>query len=388
MAIPIVMPRLGDFMTEGVVVWSKSSGDAVRQGDPLAAIESEKLSYDLEAAQDGILHTVAESGSTVPVDGVLGYFLAEGERPPAPEKLPEHSAASPSARPSAASPPQRAARSGSPVRSTPGARKLAASLGIDIAEVPPGGVRITEADVRAYADGQSAASLPPGLPAPSSSIEMSGIRKGIADHMRSSIAGTAQLSFFSEVDVTDVQRMRRDVSKNSGSTITLAHALIKACAEAIKRVPAINTILHEGIVHQFDEVNIGFAAALKEGLIVPVIRGVERKGISEIAAEMDELAAKARDGTLLPDAVVGGTFTISVLGIVDGFTPILNAGQSAILGVGRSVQKPVVRRGEVVVREMLTLSLTVDHQTVDGADAANFMRRLQQVVERPAPLFK
>ena len=121
---------------------------------------------------------------------------------------------------------------------------------------------------------------------------------------------------------------------------------------------------------------------------MPVIRGVEQKSISEIAAEMDELATKAKDGTLLPDAVLGGTFTVSVLGIVDGFTPILNAGQSAILGVARSVQKPVVRRGEVVVREMLTLSLTVDHQTIDGAVAAAFMRRLQQAIERPAPLFR
>ena len=143
------------------------------------------------------------------------------------------------------------------------------------------------------------------------------MRKGIADHMRSSIASTAQLSFFLEVDVTDVQQMRRDASKDSDTTITLAHAIIKACAAAISRVPAINSILSEGTVHQFDEVNIGFAAALDEGLIVPVIRGVEQKSISEIAAEMDELATKAKDGTLLPDAVLGGTFTVSVLGIVD-----------------------------------------------------------------------
>ena len=389
MATPIVMPRLGDFMTEGVVTWNKSSGDAVTRGEPLAAIESEKLTYDLEAAEDGILHTVADSGATVPVDQVLGYFLAEGEEPPAAEKPAERRAAARSERSSRSAPSRRAAGSGgAPVRSTPGARKVAASLGIDIAEVPTSGARITEADVRAYAESQTAAKLPPGVPTPSSSVEMTGMRKGIADHMRSSIANTAQLSFFLEVDVTDVQQMRRDASKNSDTTITLAHAIIKACASAISRVPAINSILSEGTVHQFDEVNVGFAAALDEGLIVPVIGGVEQKSISEIAAEMDDLATKAKEGTLLPDAVLGGTFTVSVLGIVDGFTPILNAGQSAILGVGRSVQKPVVRRNEVVVREMLTLSLTVDHQTIDGAVAAAFMRRLQQAIERPTPLFK
>lgn len=389
MATPIVMPRLGDFMTEGVVTWSKSSGDAVKRGEPLAAIESEKLTYDLEAAEDGILHTVADSGATVPVDQVLGYFLAEGEAPPAAEKPQERQAAAPSARSSRTATSRRAAGSGGPpVRSTPGARKVAANLGIDIAEVPTGGARITEADVRAYAEAQSGPQLPPGVPTPSSSVEMTGMRKGIADHMRSSIANTAQLSFFLEVDVTDVQQMRRDASKDSDTTITLAHAIIKACASAINRVPGINSILHEGTVHQFDEVNVGFAAALDEGLIVPVIRGVEQKSISEIAVEMDDLSSKAKEGTLLPDAVLGGTFTISVLGIVDGFTPILNAGQSAILGVGRSVQKPVVSKGEIVVREMLTLSLTVDHQTIDGAIAASFMRRLQQAIERPAPLFR
>ena len=387
MATPIVMPRLGDFMTEGVVTWNKSSGDAVTRGEPLAAIESEKLTYDLEAAEDGILHTVADSGATVPVDAVLGYFLAEGEEPPAAEKPAERRATA--GRSTRSAPSRRAAGSGGPpVRSTPGARKVAASLGIEIADVPTSGARITEADVRAYAESQTAAKLPPGVPTPSSSVELTGMRKGIADHMRSSIANTAQLSFFLEVDVTDVQQMRRDASKDSDTTITLAHAIIKACAATISRVPAINSILHEGTVHQFDEVNVGFAAALDEGLIVPVIRGVEQKSISEIAAEMDDLTAKAREGTLLPDAVLGGTFTVSVLGIVDGFTPILNAGQSAILGVGRSVQKPVVRRNEVVVREMLTLSLTVDHQTIDGAVAASFMRRLQQAIERPAPLFK
>ena len=187
----------------------------------------------------------------------------------------------------------------------PERERLPQASDIDIAEVPTSGARITEADVRAYAESQTASKLPPGVPTPSSSVEMTGMRKGIADHMRSSIANTAQLSFFLEVDVTDVQQMRRDASKESETTITLAHAIIKACAAAISRVPAINSILSEGTVHQFDEVNVGFAAALDEGLIVPVIQGVEQKSISEIAAEMDDLTTKAKEGTLLPDAVLG-----------------------------------------------------------------------------------
>ena len=137
----------------------------------------------------------------------------------------------------------------------------------------------------------------------------------------------------------------------------------------------------------FDEVNIGVAVALDEGLIVPVVRNVQDKSIFEISDEVHDLAVRARENRLSPDEVVGGTFTISVLGTVDGFSPILNAGQSSILGVGRSVQKPVVRGGEVVVREMLTVSLTSDHQVIDGAVAAAFLRRFQQLVERPSRLF-
>ena len=161
-----------------------------------------------------------------------------------------------------------------------------------------------------------------------------------------------------------------------------------ACAGALKRVPAHNSVLVDGKVLYFDEVNIGLAVALDEGLIVPVIRNVQDKSIFEVSDEVHDLAVRAREGRLSPDEVVGGTFTISVLGTVDGFTPILNAGQSSILGVGRPVTKPVVRGGEVVVRDMLTVSLTSDHQVIDGAVAAAFLRRLQRLIEQPSELFK
>ena len=185
-----------------------------------------------------------------------------------------------------------------------------------------------------------------------------------------------------------VARNDRRNTKLTRTTIAMAHVLIKACAESLKRNPELNSLLSDGNVHYFDQVNIGVAVSLKEGLIVPVVKQAGAKSIFEIALETDELADKARDGKLKPGDTAGGTFTISVLGSVDGFTPILNAGQSAILGVGRSVNKPVVKNGDIVVREMMTVSLTVDHQVIDGAVAAGFLRRLKQLVERPAGLFK
>lgn len=392
MADRIIMPRLGDFMTEGTVAkWAKASGETVAQGEVIAEIESEKLNYELEATRNGVLHTIAAEGDTVPVDVVMAYLLDEGEAPPEPDAPAAAPVASPSAPPPSSG--AKAAAVGSAVPSTPGARRLAAKMGIDIAQVTATGPRgrVIEADVRSHTgatEQDSAPTTPPGLGAPASTAPVEGMRKTIADHMRRSIADTAQLSFFLELDVTEAQRLRREHSANPGDTISIAHVLIKACGEALRRNPKLNSILAGGNVHYYDEVNVGVAVSLDEGLIVPVVKGVESMDIAQLATETTELAERARTSSLSSNDLAGGTFTVSVLGSVDGFTPILNAGQSAILGAGRSVEKPVVRRGEVVVREMMTVSLTVDHQVIDGAVAAGFLRRLQQLVERPAALFK
>ncbi len=393
MANPIVMPRLGDFMTEGTISkWNKAAGEGVEQGEVIAEIESEKLNYQLEAGGAGVLHRVAGEGDVVPVDGIIGYLLAEGEAPPeAATSAPATAAPRPGARRAPAR--QSGRRGGSSVPSTPGARRLAASLDVDIAQVTATGPRgrVTEGDVRAFAESQQASPAkagPRGLPEPASADALSGMRKSIADHMRSSLSNTAQLSFFMELDVTEAQRLRKDASSSTDVTLSIAHVLTKACAGALKRYPALNSVLSDGQILTFDDVNVGVAVSLREGLVVPVVRAADAKSIEEIARETTDLAERARTGSLGPDEVLGGTFTISVLGSVDGFTPILNAGQSAILGVGKSAEKPVVRDGEIVVREMITVSLTVDHQVVDGAVAAGFMRRLQQLVERPASLFR
>jgi pyruvate dehydrogenase E2 component (dihydrolipoamide acetyltransferase) len=366
----------------------------VSQGELIAEIETEKINYELEATDDGILHHVVDEGTSVLVDGVVAYLLAEGEEAPA--APPEPAAPAP-----VAAPPRRRSRAsrrsaGGEVRSTPGARRLASKLGVELSAVTatgPGG-RVVEADVRTHAEKKqqapaapAVAPVPPGLPDAARTVPLAGIRKSIADHMRRSIADTAQLSFSLEVDVTDAQEMRKKASED-GVTISIAHVLMKACAAAIKRQPELNSVMGGGNILYFDEVNIGVAVSLKEGLIVPVVNDVAGKSLADLSRGTTDMADRARDGKLLPDETAGGTFTISVLGSVDSFTPILNAGQSAILGVGRSVEKPVVRGGEIAVREMMTLSLTVDHQVIDGAVAAGFLRRLQQNIERPAALFR
>ncbi len=394
MATRIVMPKLGDFMTEGTVVrLAKVQGDNVNQGEVIAEIETEKLNYDLEATEGGIFHPVVDEGANVAVNDLIAYMLAEGEAAPeAPQaQVPPATAA---ASPAAAAPPRRAApaASGDVVPSTPGARRLAADLEVDLSQVAPSGPRgrIVEADVRAFAEAQQAESapkLPPGLPTPSESKPLRGMRQTIARHMKDSLTNSAQLSYSLELDVTEAQRMRREASQGQ-NTITLADVLMKACAETLKRVGAVNSVLVDGTAHYFDQANIGLAVALGDGLIVPVIQDVGNLNLQQISEAATDVSTKARDGKLSVNDVVGATFTISVLGTVDVFTPILNPPENGILGVGRSVEKPVVRGGEVVIREMMTVTLTADHQVIDGAVAASFLRRLQATVERPAALFR
>ena len=326
------------------------------------------------------------------VDGLLGYVLAEGEEPPVIE-MPKPLVAAPALEAGAASRATGRGESGVPVASTPGARRLAAKFGLELADVTPTGPRgrVTGADVRAHASKQSASKepkIPPGFPEPSRIEPLRAVRKSIADHMKGSLLDTAQLSYFLEVDVTEAQMLRRESSKKGDTTLGMPHVLIMASAAALTRVPPLNSVLIGDNALYFDRIDIGLAVALADGLVVPVVRDVGSKDIFTVADEIQELVSKAKGGNLQPDDMVGGTFTISVLGTVDGFTPILNRGQSGILGAGRVNEKAVVRNGKVVAREIMTLSLTADHQVIDGDVAASFMRRLQQAIERPVPLFK
>ena len=396
MAEAIVMPKLGMVMEEGTILrWTKQKGELVNKGEVIAEIETEKLNYELEAVVSGIFHPIVEEGASVLVNGIAGYLLEEGESPPEIEQETKNTSVI-----NQAQSPKKNQRSKDPtkptagiVKSTPGARKLAAKMGVDLGDLVatgPGG-RIVEEDVRKHMESKdspatSGASKVLGTLDIKDSKNITGMRKSIADHMKSSLANAAQLSFSLEVDVTDAQKARRDYSSGDGVNISLTSLIIKACTKAIEQYPDLNTIIHEGKIHYFDQVNVGLAVALKEGLIVTFIRNADKKSVEIISQEAQELSDNGRKGKLDPDHLTNGTFTVSSLGMVDSFTPILNNGQSAILGVGRTQNKPVVVGNEIVIREMITLSLTVDHQVIDGAVAAGFFRRVQRYIEKPIAL--
>ena len=187
--------------------------------------------------------------------------------------------------------------------------------------------------------------------------------------------------------MTHATALRKERSRDSDVSLSVADIMMKACAEALLKNPQLNTVLADGEVLYFDQVNVGLAVALNEGLVVPVIKNVQAKTIAQLASARKDVSGRARDGRLKADEMTGSTFTLTVLGSVDGFTPLLNPGVSAILGVGRVAKKAVVVGDDIVAREMATLSLTVDHQVVDGAPAAAFLRRLKQILENPESLF-
>ena len=268
-------------------------------------------------------------------------------------------------------------------------RANAAELGVDLAKVVgtgPGG-RVTREDVeRAAAAPSPALAKTASSPRPAGSsglaaasiLPLKGIRKTIAERMMQSLQGSAQLTITTEADVTAATDLRAQLAREFEFTYT--DLMIHAVARALRRHQRLNSSLADGTIVLASEINIGVAVALEEGLIVPVIHGAERKTLKQIAAETKDLGRRAREGKLRVEEVEGGTFTITNLGTygVDAFTPIINHGEAAILGIGRIVEKPAVYRGEIARRSMMTLSLTFDHRIVDGAPAAAF---LQTVVE-------
>ena len=251
-------------MVDGVVnQWLKAPGEFVEMGEAVAEIETEKINYQLEATGSGTLHTVVPEGTVVAVDGVLGFLLETGETPP---EVAPRAPAAPRPAVTGATPARQPGRAetGAATPSTPGARRLARELGIDIADVPASGPRgrVVEADIRSYDDRRP-------QPRPNEPVRtelLSGIRKAVASHMLHGITSTAQLTFFLEVDVTEAQRLRREAS-HGPVTIGLGHVLMKASAEAVRSTPQVNTVLLNGEILHYETVNIGFAVALGRGTV-------------------------------------------------------------------------------------------------------------------------
>ncbi len=415
MPVEIVMPKLGLTMTEGLIVeWRKKEGDPVKKGDILFVLETEKVTYEVEAPEDGTLGKIlVKEQETVPVGAAVAYLLKPGEAAvevtAAPSAAPKAEAASPA--PAAApAAPAAATAAGGRVRATPLAKKVAKELGVDLAAVAgsgPGG-RILREDVeKAKAAGiqAPAATAAAAAPAPAAPAQVpaapaaaaaegrlaafTGMRKTIAKRMLQSKVEAAQAYMGNTVDATRIQALRSEllpfIEKKSGVRITITDLMMKVTGAALREHPVINTRWTDKGVLYLPEVNMGMAMALDEGLIVPVIKNINAKSLGQVAQDRVALIEKGKKNSFLPDDIKGSTFTLSAMGMfgLETFTAIINQPENAILAVGAILDKPVALKGEVAIRPMMSVNLTYDHRTIDGAEAGKFMRTLKEMIEEP-----
>ena len=440
MASEVVLPQWGMEMQDGVIVrWLKQVGDSVQEGEPLVEIETAKIQTELESTAAGVLdRIVAQEGEIVPIRGLLcviadpGEVSAGGSSPapgnasgtaadrtpvvPAARRLARDNnidlasligsgpqgrillqdveKAIQSAAEAASSPGGPAASGNGRVPVVPAARRLARDHGVDLAQVrgsgPQGRILIEDVeqaiaggDVAGEAIGTEAAAPPePEV----RTVRLEGIRGAIASRMLQSLQTMAQVTLTTEAVVTEAMALRRGLSRHQAEgSISPLHLVLKAVAEALKRHPRLNALQQEGRAVLVDEINIGLAVALDEGLVTPVIRNADLKPLAQLAAESRDLAARTREGRTRPEEATGGTFTITNLGPndIDAFTPIINPPQSAILGLGRVAEKPVIDDGQIVKGATMYLSLTFDHRIVDGAPAAEFLQTVKGLLEDP-----
>lgn len=446
MPFEVVMPRLGWNMEVGALAgWRKQDGDAVESGEILFEVESDKAIQEVEALDSGVLRIPSDSpppGKQVPVGTLLAYLVRPGEAIPFEVSAPQAAASStatPAEKavtpPAAAGAPQHAGRgrpavspraarvaaelgvewatlkgsgrtgriverdvrqaaAGAPVgvRVSPVARRAAKELGVDLAQlaarIPD--KRIERADVEAAAQKAAPAASVPAAGMPSGAVlPITQVRRVTAERMAASAHTTASVTLTTEVDATELVRLRKQLKEDQSQvTLTYNDLLTKLVAQALIEHPQVNARFEGESIIQAATVNMGIAVDTERGLLVPVVRDAQSKALRQIAKESADLIERARNGRISTDELRGGTFTITNLGMfeIDAFTPIINLPECAILGVGRIVPKQIVMDPEaerVAIRHMLFLSLTFDHRLVDGAPAARFLQRVKQYVEKP-----
>jgi pyruvate dehydrogenase E2 component (dihydrolipoamide acetyltransferase) len=426
MANIIEMPKLSDTMTVGTLVkWLKKEGDVVKSGDMLAEVETDKATMELECFFDGtLLKIFSPAGSQVALGAALCAVGKPGEtveapapkaapaaEAPKPAAAPAPAAAAPTPAPAPAAPvvaSEPAHASGERVKISPLAKKLAAEKGIDPARVTgsgPGG-RIVRADIEAAAKaGTAKAGSAPAAKAGATfaggtvgakgplqqerAVAVSTMRGVIAKRLLESKTTIPHFYLEIEVDAEPLLALREQLNKGleaAGVKLSVNDFVLKASAEALRRVPDVNASWHGTEIRYHAAAHVSFAVALPDGLITPVVFNAHEKSVFEISKDAKSLGKKAKDKKLTPAEFTGGTFCVSNLGMmgIPKFLPIINPPNAAILGVGTTVTKPVVKNGQIVVGQTLTLTLSADHRVVDGAVGAQFLSALKAVLESPA----
>jgi pyruvate dehydrogenase E2 component (dihydrolipoamide acetyltransferase) len=392
-ASEVKLPRLGQGMESGTVrKWLKSEGDTVAKGEPLFEVDTDKVTQEVESDFSGVLLKIALQEGEAPVGQTIAWIGEAGEEVAAPAVAPaaDTPPAPDSPAPAEQVPDTRQAPAAGPangrVKASPLARRLARERGIDLASLQGTGPegRIVAKDV----EGAEARTAAPAA-APSGEVErveLTNVRRTIARRLTAAWqAPVFQLTVSADMTrANELVAAARDLDPDVRVTVT--DLLAKLCAQALMRHRDVNVQYADDVLLRFPTANVGIAVAAPQGLVVPVLRSVERLSLAEVAAARAGAVGRARESRLTQQDLEDGTFTISNLGMfgIEQFVAVLNPPQAAILAVGATVDTPVVRNGAVEVRPILTMTLTVDHRAVDGAEGADFLRTVKQFVEDPA----
>ncbi len=437
MATNILMPALSPTMTEGTLArWLKKEGDNVKAGDVIAEIETDKATMEVEAVEEGILGKilVADGTAGVKVNEPIGVMMDEGEDAGAasvPAKAEAPKAAEP-ATPTATEPAAIAAPTAAPVAqaatdapaderifASPLARRMAKQAGIDLSGLHGSGPngRIIRTDIEAAQQGGAAKAAPapvsqpaaaaapaaalpapkppaPAVNAPHTLLPNTAMRKVIARRLSESKQTVPHFYVSMDIELDAMLKLRADLNAKSAKDgpgafkLSVNDLVIKAAAVVLRRIPKVNSTFTEDNVVLYDDVDISVAVSIPDGLITPIIRKADQKGLATISNEMKDLAARARAGKLRPEEFQGGGFSVSNMGMygVSNFAAIINPPQAGILAVAAGTQRPVVRDGQLAIATVMTCTLSVDHRVVDGALAAEWIAEFKRVVEDPLSL--
>ncbi len=412
MAIKIEMPKLSDTMEEGVIAsWNVSEGDKVAAGDIIAEVETDKATMEVEAFDDGtVLKILVDEGDAVPLGGLMAVLGEEGEDiSDILDSAGSDSSSKDEVKESASADKEETATENSSgltspksesstdstsdngrIKASPLARNMAEDRGIDLGRVDgsgPGG-RIIKADIENYKE-----SAQPAASASTASFQSLESREVKVSQMRKTIARRLSESKFSsphfyetiDIDMKAAIAARKSVNEANDVKISFNDIVVKACAIALTRHQAVNSSWHGDVIKEHGDVHVAVAVAIDEGLMTPVIRHTDQKGLAQISSETKELAGLARDRKLQPEQMEGSTFTISNLGMfgIEEFTAIINPPNACILAVGAIRDVPVVENGEVVPGKRMKVTLSSDHRIVDGAKAAEFLNTVKNLLENP-----
>ncbi len=421
MASKVIMPKLSPTMEEGQIArWLKKEGDKVSMGEPLAEIDTDKATMEMQALTNGVLRKIiVKEGESAPLGSLIAIvgepnedisaIESEASAKPAtaaptpaveaqkPEEKPEEPASAPATpqanggQPAATTP---ATASSGRMMVSPLAARMAAEAGLDLKSLTGSGPngRIIKRDIEAAMSQPKVAAAPQfqtaaiAAASPYQDEPATEMRRTIARRLVTSIGPVPHFFLTSEIEMDRAAEMRKGINAlDPDLKISINDIIIKVVAQALVQHPAVNSSFQDKFIRYYERADIGVAVAVEEGLITPVIRSADQKSLSQIAAEVRELAERARSRRLKPEEYTGATFSVSNLGMfgIDEFTAIINPPEGGILAVGAMTPKPVVRDNEVVVRQMMRVTMSCDHRVIDGATGAKFLQTVKKILENP-----